>query len=66
MLYFNEGVHCKVLANQTLSPNLEMMAIEFHQMKRKWLLLGVYKPPIQRDSEYTEEITRTHNHFIPS
>ena len=35
-------------------------------MKRKWLLLGVYKPPVQSDSEFTEEITRTLNHFTPS
>ena len=34
-------------------------------MKCKWLLLGVYKPPIQSDLEFTEEITRTLNHFIP-
>ena len=32
------------------------MAIEFQQIKRKWLLLGDYKPPIQSDSEFTEEI----------
>ena len=43
-----------------------MMAIEFHQMKRKWLLLGVYKIPIQSDSEFTEEIIRTLRHYIPS
>ena len=43
-----------------------MIAIEFHQMKRKWLLLIVYEPPIQSDSEFTEEIIRTLNHYIPS
>ena len=59
MVYFNEGINCKVLANQTLSPNVEMMTVDFHQMKRKWLLLGVYKPPIQSDSEFTEEIIKT-------
>ena len=53
MFYFNEGIPCKVLLNQTVSPNVEMMAIEFHQMKRKWLLLGVYKPSIQSDSVFT-------------
>ena len=40
------------------------MAIEFHEIKRKWLLLVVYKPSIQSDSEFTEEVTRTLNHFI--
>ena len=40
-----------------------MMTIEFHQMKRKWLLLSVYKHPIQSDSEFIEEIPRTLNHL---
>ena len=66
MFYFNEGIPCKVLANQTVSPNVKMMAIEFHQMRREWFLLSVYKPPIQSDSELTEEIIRTLNHYIPS
>ena len=43
-----------------------MITIEFHQMKRKWLLLGVYKPPIQSDSEFAEEIIRILNHYVPS
>ena len=43
-----------------------MMAIEFHQIKRKWLLLGSYKPPIQSDTEFTAEITWTLSHYIPS
>ena len=53
-MVINVGKPCKVLANQTASPYVELMAIEFHQMKRKWLVLGVYKPLIQRDSEFTE------------
>ena len=63
MFYISEGipfkkvkfksVKCKVLANLIVSPNAEMMAIEFHQMKRKWLLLGIYKPPIESVSEFT-------------
>ena len=35
-------------------------------MKRKRLLLGVYKPPIQSDSEFAEEISRILNHYVPS
>ena len=66
MFYISEGLPCKTLTNQTVSPNVEMITIEFHQMKRKWLLLIVYEPPIQSDSEFTEEIIRTLNHYIPS
>ena len=43
-----------------------MMTIEFHQIKRKWLLLRVYKPPSQSDPEVTEEIIETLNHHIRS
>ena len=35
-------------------------------MKRRWLLLGVYKPSIQSDSEFTEEIIKILNHYILS
>ena len=66
MFYISEGIPCKVLTNLTVSPNVEIMATELHQMKRKWLLKGVYKPPIQSDSEITEEISRTLNHYISS
>ena len=66
MFYISKGVPCKVLTNLTVSPDAEMMAIECHQMKRKWLLFSVYKPPIQSDSEFTEEIFTTLNHYMPS
>ena len=66
MFYISKGVPCKVLTNLTVSPDAEMIAIECHQMKCKWLLFSVYKPPIQSDSEFTEEIFTTMNHYIPS
>ena len=66
MFYISEGISCKILTNQTVLSNVKMMTIEFHQMKRKWLLLGVYKPPSQSNSEFAEEIIRTLNHYVPS
>ena len=66
MFYISEGISCKILTNQTVLSNVKMMTIEFHQMKRKWLLLGVYKPPNQSNSEFAEEIIRTLNHYVPS
>ena len=54
MFYTDEGILCKVLSSHTVSPNIEMMAIEPHQIKRKKFLLGVYKPPIQNYFEFTE------------
>ena len=34
-------------------PNLELIAIEIHQNKRRWLFIGIYKPPSQSDIEFT-------------
>ena len=66
MFFISEGIPCKILTNQTLLSNVEMITIESHQMKRTRLLLGVYKPPIQSDSEFAEEIIRILNHYVPS
>ena len=33
MFYTSEGITCKVLTNHTVFPKVEMMSIEFHQMK---------------------------------
>ena len=49
----------KVLSIHTVSANIEKMGIEFYQIKQKWVLLGVDKPPIQNHVEFTEEMTNT-------
>ena len=45
MFYISEGIPCKILTNQTVSSNVEMITIEFHQMKRKWLLFSQMANP---------------------
>ena len=40
MFYIGEDIPCKVLTNHTILANVEMMAIEFYQMKRKLTKLG--------------------------
>ena len=52
MLYLNDKISCKFLNNNPIVANAEIICIEFHQLKRKWLLLGCYKPPTQSDLEF--------------
>ena len=52
MFYLNEETSCKLLNNYPIVPNAELTCIEFYQTKRKWLLLGCYKPPTQSDLEF--------------
>ena len=49
ILYLNEEMSCRFLNNHPVVPNVEIICIKFHQLKRKWLLLGCYKPPTQNN-----------------
>ena len=40
------------------------MAFELHQSKRKWLLLGIYKPPSQNDIEFLNRISLIIDYYI--
>ena len=51
--------------------DLELMTFELHQGKRKWLLLGIYKPLSQNDIEFLNRIAliidyhlRTHENIL--
>lgn len=48
----------------TYSSSVEVMAIEYYQIKQKWLLFGVYKLLTQTDLEFTEQINRTLKYYI--
>ena len=64
MLYLNETISCKFLNNHPIVPNAEIICIEFHQFKRKWLLLGCYKPPTQSDLEFIASITKIVDFYL--
>ena len=36
---------------------MELIAIEIHQNKRRWLFIGIYKPPSQSDNEFTNRLS---------
>ena len=43
--------------------DLELMAFELHQSKRKWLFLGVYMPLSQNDIEFLRRISLILEYF---
>ena len=45
--------------------DLELMAFELHQSKRKWLFLGIYKPPSQNDIEFLRRISLILDYYLP-
>ena len=44
--------------------DFELMAFELHQSKRKWLLLGIYKPPSQNVIEFLNRISLIIDNYL--
>ena len=66
ILYINENIPCKPLSNHPMFSDLELMAFELHQSKRKWLFLGIYKPPSQNDIEFLRRISLILDYYLPT
>ena len=57
ILYINENIPGKPLQENIHLPNFEVIAIEFYQNNQKWLLLGLYKPPNQKTSDFIQNLS---------
>ena len=41
LIYIHSGIHCKPLKIPLFDLNIEIMGLEFHKVKRKWLFVGM-------------------------
>ena len=64
ILYVNENIPSKPLTDYPVFSDLELMAFELHQSKRKWVILGIYKPPSQNDSEFLNRISLIMDYYL--
>ena len=64
ILYANENIPCKPLTGHPVFSDLELMAFELHQSKRKWLLIGIYKPPSQNVIEFLNRMSLVIDHYL--
>ena len=65
ILYINENIPCRSLKNHPTFSNLELIAIEIHQSKRRWLFISIYKPPSQSDNEFTNRSSLIIDYYLP-
>ena len=63
ILYVNDKIPSKFLNKHSIFSEIELITVEFHQNKRKWLSLCVYKPPNQNDSLFVEAISAIINEY---
>ena len=57
VLDVNEQVPCKKLTNYENAVASEITVLEFYQSKRKWLVLGIYKTPKQKEVEFLQHLS---------
>ena len=48
---------CKKLTNNENPTASEIIVLEFHQSKCKWLILGIYKAPNQKEAEFLQHLS---------
>ena len=65
ILYINENILCRPLNDHPTFSNVELIAIEIHQNKRRWLFIGIYKPPSQSDNEFTNRLSLIIDYYSP-
>ena len=57
VLHVNEQVPCKKLTNYENPIASEIIVLEFHQSKRKWLILRIHKASNQKEAEILQKIS---------
>ena len=65
LLNVNENLPSKIINSYKLKENSEIILFEFSVSNKKWLLLGIYRPPSQNDLSFISELNLALNFFSP-
>ena len=63
LIYVREGVPAKLKTDFKLPSNIECGIIEINLNKKKWLLLGIYRPPSQQEEYFFNEIGKALDNY---
>ena len=64
MFYVNENIPCRKLSPAQNDSNFAIIFLEITLRNRKWLLIGLYKPPGQKEKGFLENLNSILNKFI--
>ena len=56
MFYVNENIPCRELSPEQNDSNFEIIFLEITLRNRKWLLIGLYIPPGQKEKGFLENL----------
>ena len=54
LFYINENIPCKLINDQIIPSDIEMIMFEFLVKTRKWLCIGLYKSPSQNENYFLD------------
>ena len=57
LYYVNENIPCKMVSVEGVPDDCERILIEFSIKIRKWLCIGLYKPPSQNDKYFLDNLS---------
>ena len=57
MFYINENIPCKTVNFEGVSDDCEATLIELSMKSRKWLYIGLYKPPWQNGKYFIDNLS---------
>ena len=52
LFYMNENIPCRELTAEQIDSNFEIIFLEIILRTRKWLIIGLYKPPNQKEEYF--------------
>ena len=52
MFYINEHIPSKVLSLESIPTDVELILLELTVKNRRWLCIGIYRPPSQLTCQY--------------
>ena len=61
--YVYEDIRYKPFKIPFFSFNIEVITVECHKIKQKWLFIGMYKPLVVNDMEFINELIKTVDRF---
>ena len=64
MFYVSENIPCRELSPEQNDSNYEIIFLEITLFNRKWLLIGLYKPPGQKGKGFLENLNSILNKYI--
>ena len=58
LFYINENIPCKLINDQIIPSDIEMIMFEFLVKTRKWLCIGLYKSPSQNENYFLDILSK--------